>query len=68
MGKRSPVLEKSSSRLEILDRSLIDAGSYVYLCEVQRFIHATKQPDATESPVDTVLNLNHNLNLTLFPH
>jgi len=29
-GKTEPVLEKSSSRLEILDRSLIDAGSYVY--------------------------------------
>jgi len=35
-------LEKSSSRLEILGRSLIDAGSNVYLCEVQRFIRAAK--------------------------
>jgi hypothetical protein len=65
MERRNPVLEKSSSRLEILGRNFIDAGGYVYLCEVQRFIYATKQPDATESPIVAVLN--HNLNLTLFP-
>ena len=51
MERRSPLLEKSSSRLEILDRDFIDAACNGNLCEDERLVHAASQPDATESPV-----------------
>jgi hypothetical protein len=51
MERRNPVLETSSSRLEILGRNFINAGCYGHLCKDERFVHATTQPDATASPV-----------------
>ena len=44
-------MEKSSSRLEILGRNFIDAHCNVCLCEVERLVHATSQPDAAEGPL-----------------
>jgi hypothetical protein len=51
MEKRNPLLETRSSRLEILGRNFIDAYCNVCLCEVERLVHATSQPNAAEGPL-----------------